>query len=579
MLLQFARKSDALMKLLHLMAVALSSLPGAARAAAPQEHVYAHAAVAADHVLASEAGAEMLRRGGNAVDAAVAASFCLSVVRPYSCGIGGGGFMLISIPARGGDGPVAVALDYREVAPGAVGPGYFMGLGDELASRAGPHSVGVPGTVAGLLLVLERFGTLERAAVLEPAIRIAEEGWPADASHVAAAREMSSRLRAAPQLVEAAGILWKELCREGSVRQGDLLRNPEQARALRLISEGGADAYYRGPIAQEIVATLERLGGAMTAADLAAYQPRLLPPVRGHFDRYEVLSMPPPSSGGVAVLQILGIVDRRRADALAPGGGGASVHLLAEASKHAFADRARWLADPDFVEVPVARLLDQAYLDKLAGSIDMARTRPDAESYGSVAPPSEDGGTSHLSVIDGGGMAVACTETINLEFGSMIAVAGFALNDEMDDFTTAPGRPNVFGLVQSERNSPAPGKRPLSSMSPTIVLEQGRAVLVAGASGGPRIISGTVQVILNCLLRGMTPSRAVAAPRQHHQWLPDVLEFEDRWTDAAAIEAAAACGHTVGRRDEVGVVQIVQVLPAGIAAASDPRKGGRPAGY
>jgi gamma-glutamyltranspeptidase/glutathione hydrolase len=290
--------------------------------------------------------------------------------------------------------------------------------------------------------------------------------------------------------------------------------------------------------------------------------------------------MPPPSSGGVAVLQILGILDRRLDEtAHATPADSAYMHLVTEAMKHAFADRATWLADAAFVEVPVDRLLDDGYLDARAASISPQGTRP-TRQYGSHAPPVEDGGTSHFSIIDGQGMAVACTQTINLEYGSLVAVPGFGfmLNNEMDDFTTIPGEPNAFGLQQSDRNLPQAGKRPLSSMSPMIVRRGGRPILIAGASGGPRIISGTLQCVLNCLLFGMTPREAVAAPRFHHQWQPDILYFEEDWSDQAVIETMEALGHQAGRRADIGVVQLISVRDDGIHAASDPRKGGAPDG-
>ena len=555
--------------------------------------VYRHAAVAADHVIASQVGVEMLERGGNAVDAAVAASFCLSVVRPYSCGIGGGGFMLIHKPARDGKPPVQIAINFRETAPGAVGPDYYAALGKE-ASRYGPHAVGVPGTVAGLLWALEHYGTLERAVVLAPAIRAAEEGVAADANHVWAAQELAATLAARPHLKETAAPIWQTFCLGGKVAFGDVIRQPQQARALRLIAERGASAFYRGEIAEAIVAAMgdrprpdgrqERPGadaGPITAADLAGYTVRITEPIRGTFRDVEVLAMPPPSSGGVAMLQILGVLERR-GGALGAGGprDPAYVHLLVEAMKHAFADRATWLADPEFVDVPTERLLEAAYLDRLASSITADRTLAQRR-YGSALTAVEDGGTSHLSVLDEAGMAVACTGTINLVYGSLVTVPGFGfvLNDEMDDFTTVPGRPNAFGLRQSDRNLPAPSKRPLSSMSPTIVLKEGRPVLIAGASGGPRIITATVQCLLNCLLFCMTPQDAVEAARFHHQWSPDVLQFEQQWPEPAVIEALERLGHRTGWREEIGVVQMIGVSDDGIHAASDPRKGGAPAGY
>jgi gamma-glutamyltranspeptidase/glutathione hydrolase len=475
-----------------------------------------------------------------------------------------------------------VAINFRETAPAAVTAEYYTTIEDDSASRAGVHSVAVPGSVAGLLLALDQFGTLDRKTVLEPAVRAAEQGFRVDASWVDAAEELGKRLGRHPELREAAAPLWNDLCLEGGVAVGDMVRNPLQARALRLIAAEGRRGFYAGPIADAIVGVMQAGGGGpVTHRDLATYRVQVLEPLRGSFQGLEVLTMPPPSSGGVAMLQILGILERRIDDLDRPAlREPAYIHLVTEAMKHAFADRATWLADPVFVDVPTDRLLDEAYLDDLAASISLKRTGM-PRHYGTAGRPAEDGGTSHLSVIDGAGMAVACTQTINLEYGSMVAVPGFgfALNDEMDDFTTVSGRPNAFGLRQSDRNLPEPGKRPLSSMSPTIVLRQDRVVIVAGASGGPRIISGTLECVLNCLLFGMTPHEAVVAPRFHHQWLPDVLLFEDGWTDRASIEALEALGHQSGRRRDIGVVQLISVGDDGIRAASDPRKGGAPAGW
>ncbi len=536
-------------------------------------------AVAADHPLASEAGAEMLRLGGNAVDAAVAASFCLSVVRPDSCGIGGGGFMVICGPGRDGE-PLRVALDYRETAPAACGPDHFGRLADPEASRRGPHAAGVPGTVAGLLLALERYGTLDRRTVMAPAIRAAADGFRADAYHVEAAADLAERLRTAPpDVARSASYIWETLCRAGHVKEGDLVRNPRQAEALRNIAAGGVPAFYGGPVAGSIVSAMRAGGGPMTRDDLAGYRVRVLAPLVGTFRGLELVCMPPPSSGGVALLQILGILERRLGRT-GPDGphDPAYLHLLVEAMKHAFADRAAWLADPEYAEVPVPMLLSPAHLDRIAASIDEGRTREPME-YGPAELAPQDSGTSHLSVVDGAGLGVACTETINLPFGSMVEVEGFALNNEMDDFTTRPGQPNAFGLVQSGRNLPEPGKRPLSSMCPTVVLDRGRVVLVAGASGGPRIIPATAQALVNCLVFGLPPRDAVAAARVHHQWVPDVVELEASWPDAATALALRERGHAVGTRETVGAVQLVQVTDSGVLAASDPRKGGRPAGH
>jgi len=570
-----------------------------AQATLPHEVAAQRFAVAADHPLASEAGLQMLRHGGNAVDAAVATSFCLAVVRPFSCGLGGGGFMLIYRPGEEGEPATMFAINYRETAPAAVGPEYYTTLNNPSASTYGPHSVGVPGTVAGLLWALDNLGTLDRATVLAPAIHAAEAGFPIDRAHVEAANEVQNVLQQHPHLREMARYVHQTLCFGGTAQSGNILRQPALAHALQLIAEHGADAFYRGLIAQEIVATMERYGGPMTADDLAGFQPRISAPLTGSFRGQRVLAMPPPSSGGVALIQSLGLIERAWSnvvsvplpeqawqfvdDRLAESP--AYAHLLAESMKHAFADRAEHLADSRFVAVPVRMLTSEAYLEELASRIG-PMTLNDRFRYGSVTraaePAPSDGGTSHLCVLDANGMAVACTETINLEFGSLLAVEefGIVLNNEMDDFTTIPGAPNAFGLVQSDRNLPQPGKNPLSSMSPTIVLDhEGHVALIAGASGGPRIITATLQSLLRCMVFGESAGTAVAAPRIHHQWMPERLEIEQGWPIDGIDEAMKERGHTVERTDRGAAVQLIRVIHEGaIRAASDPRKGGKPAG-
>jgi gamma-glutamyltranspeptidase/glutathione hydrolase len=554
-------------------------------AARPVDKVFTRFAIAADHPIASEAGAEILRKGGNAVDAAVATSFCLSVVRPYSCGLGGGGFMLIFIPARDGREERCVAINYRETCPAAVGPDYYASRGPASSSEYGATSVAVPGTVAGLCHALQHYGTLDLATVLAPAIRAADEGVRADADMVDAADELRDTLDHHPELRAMAEPIWHNLCRGGELKVGDVVRQPAQARALKLIAAHGPEAFYRGSIAAAIHSAIRSQDGPMTATDLREYAVREVEPLRGDFRDYEVYSMPPPSSGGVAMQQVLGIIERQNQLLAMSPNSAAYLHLLAEAFKHAFADRAEWLADPEFVDVPTDYLLDFQYLNELA-----ARTSPDHTldpfSYGSIvssenpAPPPGDSGTSHFCVVDSTGMAVACTETINLNYGSLLTVPGFgiALNDEMDDFTTRPGEPNAFGLRQSMKNSPEGGKRPLSSMAPTIIVKDGRAVLIAGASGGPRIITGTTQCILNCLMFDMSPQASVDAPRIHHQWLPNVLRFERPWADAEVIEDLQRRGHETGEIEIVGEVQMILIAPDGIRAVCDARKGGVPAG-
>ena len=561
-----------------LIPILLGSTVGCTSIAVQQE--FLRGAVAADHPLASQAGVEMLQRGGNAVDAAVAASFCLSVVDPFSCGIGGGGFMLVWDPET----KQSHALNYRERAPAAIKATTYLEMDDPLASRFGAWSVGVPGNVAGLLEALERWGTLERSVVLGPAIEHADAGFKANAAYLSAVQWVARQRAEHPQLQSLSQWIWEHLCDEGRLKLGDIIRQPEQASALRLIAQQGAEAFYGGPIGRSIAATVQSHGGAMTPDDLTDYRTRLQMPlaVDDVLGGYTMLSMPPPSSGGIAMQQMLRFINAHlnEIQPLTPDNPD-YVHLVAEAMKHAFADRATHLADGEQVPVPIDRLLDTTYIQGRAATFDMTQTL-DSLQYGSAAPPPSDSGTSHVSVVDAQGMAVGCTETINLTFGSLLAdpTWGIVLNDELDDFTADPDRANAFGLRQSRGNLPGPGKRPLSSMSPTIVLKDGEVRLVAGASGGPRIITGTFQVILNCLLFGMTPVEAVSRSRFHHQWLPDTLQFEESWSAHGVVESMEARGHTTGARSSVGVVQVIEVMPDGrMRPASDPRKGGEPAGY
>jgi gamma-glutamyltranspeptidase / glutathione hydrolase len=592
---------------------------------------FRHAAVAADHEVASRAGLEVLRRGGNAVDAAVATSFTLSVVRPESCGIGGGGFMVIRFSeagvrdqrSRGRDVPRQVALNYREMAPWGVGAEFFEKIADKTASTHGGKAVGIPGTVAGLLTAHERYGAVDRATVLAPAIRAAEEGFVADEHYAAACKETTEDFEKNPAWKERFRFVWVRLLCEGKVKRGDRIVNPEQAAALRLIAEQGAAAFYQGPIAQAIIEAVRRDGGVMTHEDLSRFRVSSTDPLTFEALGKTFVTMPPPSSGGVAMGEALQIAQRMwslkpdQPVELEPVYGVSEatgitgliehfrvaaqqnpvyVHPLIESLKHAFADRSEWLGDPAFVTVPTDRLLSTEYASSLAATYNPERTLS-ANRYGSretAAVVPDDGGTSHFSIVDGAGNAVACTETINLGFGSCLAVDrfGFILNDQMDDFTTRRGQVNAFGLRQSDRNLPAAGKRPLSSMTPTIVLDaEGRVEVIAGASGGPRIITGTMQAICNVLMFEMPAWQAVESPRVHHQWSPNVVRIEgelyDRLVKVSNDNPEAPTligrlqdrGHRVERIDDVGNVQLIRRVGAGWEAACDPRKGGRPAGY
>jgi gamma-glutamyltranspeptidase/glutathione hydrolase len=567
------------------------------------EPLYQHAAVAADHPLASEAGVEILKRGGNVVDAAVATAFALSVVRPASSGIGGGGFMIIWNAEK----EEAIALDYRERAPQKAHARMFVGDNDAEdageASRIGHRAIAVPGDVAGLCYAWKHYGTLDLQAVLAPAIRLARDGVPID-EHARGVQRATlkafadhpayrDRFKTLYERYLNSGVLWKE---------GDRFHSP-QLKVLELIAERGAEGFYTGEVADALLAESDRGGGLLTRADLAAVKPVVRRPLVGRIPRgvpsdaraaaaprdnrdggWRVLTMPPPSSGGVALLECLNILaayEQAHPDQRLEKLGRNSapyLHLLTETMKHAFADRAEFLGDADFVKVPVDRLISREYAHALEAKIDAGSTKA-PEEYGRYLP-ANDGGTSHFSIIDARGNAVACTETINTTFGSYVVEPkfGIVLNNQMDDFAAVPGKPNAFGLIQSEANAVAPGKKPLSSMTPTIVLEDGKAVYSAGASGGPKIISATLQVLLNIGRFQMSPDEAIRQPRIHHQWLPNRLLVESPLLEQTQADLRGR-GHTVEKAAQLAATQAVSRSPAGLRAAADPRKYGRAAGY
>lgn len=541
---------------------------------------FAHGAVAADHHLASAAGASMLAKGGNAVDAAVAASFTLAVVRPYSCGLGGGGFMVIHLPDDPTHGRVSTALNYRETSP--VGPGFFEQTGK--SSTIGGAAVAVPGTMAGLLYALDTYGTLGRRAVLAPAMDAALRGFEADAHYADAAAGLIARFERNPGWKARSPLVWETYLLGGRVEPGDRIVNREIHNALAACLIWGADPRQPAGVHRAIGDAVVADGGVMPVSALAGYRPEEVEPLRVSAGGVELLCMPPPSSGGTTIAQVLMVMDALGMDLSDAIDTDDERHRFVESLKHAFADRSRWMADPAFVPVPVGVMLAPANIERIASLVGERTLAGDA--YGTHDALPEDAGTSHLSAVDRWGGAVACTETVNLEFGSLVGVPGygFVLNNEMDDFTTVRGRANAFGLTQSDRNLPQVGKRPLSSMSPTIVLDaDGSVRLVVGASGGPRIITGTVQVLLNALA-GMDAGDAVAAPRLHHQWMPDRVELEPGASGWAA--GLSGRGHAVVEQGAVGNVQLIRREPIGRGngrggwqAASDPRKGGRPAGH
>lgn len=573
---------------------------------------FTHYAVAADHPIASQAGAEMLAKGGNAVDAAVAASFTLSVVRPFSCGIGGGGFMVISLPpkdAKPNSPRIERAINYRELAPRAARKNLYESLDQERASLDGALASGVPGTVAGLLYALDTYGTLDRATVLAPAIRAAREGFATDDAYMRSALRVTERFVLNKDYQARFTFTWERFLGSGAIKLGDTIKNPEQAALLESIARDGAPAFYGGAFAQSLIEHINAdalitytSGGReaprntapptwFTEADLKLPRVDDGEPLVVDFLGKRVLLMPPPSSGGIAIGQILGLAERRDLAKLwTEGNSGSYAHQLAESFKFAFADRAAFLADPKFTTIPVRKLLGEQRLNDFARRIT-PNTSHGPEYYAPAeSQPGQirdDSGTSHISVIDASGGAVACTETINTEFGSFLVVpgAGFCLNNQMDDFTTRLDKPNAYGLRQSEKNLPEPGKRPLSSMSPTIIVENNSPLLVAGASGGPRIITATAQSILNVLVRNMPAADAVAAKRMHHQWLPNILEIERGFDDTEIMRGLGVSmwmrklHHDVKETGSGAVVQLIHRTPKGtLDAVSDPRKGGVPAG-
>lgn len=537
-----------------------------------------NAVVAADHEAASEAGVEIMRRGGNIVDAAVATSFALAVVRPSSCGLGGGGFMMVYFADR----QEAVAIDYRETAP--IKSTSTMFLSDEASSRRGGLSVGMPGTVAGLYCAHKRFGKLEWAEILEPAIDLARNGYSADEHTVRSQSAMVDYLRR-ERKKDVFAALWKLHLENGrAVSRGEVVGSPLLA-VLKRVQADGPDGFYSGDVAKSLMKTVNKHGGIWTADDFVQ-EGRVVcrEPIKAKFDGLTLYSMPPPSSGGVALAESLNIIGEYETQNAGfhisndSTGSAREVHIIAETLKHAFADRARYLGDPDHQSIETGKLLGQDYASSLAKRIETNRTRG-LKAYGSHFI-NDDSGTSHFSIIDRSGNAIACTETINGSFGSLLVddQFGIVLNNEMDDFSTQPGKPNMFGLMQSEINRVEPRKRPLSSMMPTITVDNGKAVSAFGASGGPRIISACLQVFLNVHRKEMSPEKALATPRIHHQWLPDRLvlpkEMESRSAELQSFGHKTTIGH------DYSAVQVVVKQDDGqLTGASDPRKGGAARGF
>ena len=523
--------------------------------------------VASDAPLASQAGVDILKSGGNAVDAAVAVAFALAVAYPEAGNLGGGGYMIIHMA----DGRSA-ALDYREVAPLAATRNMYLDASGKLTENSvvGPLASGVPGAVAGLTEALAKYGTMPLGAVMAPAIRLAEEGVVVDSA-------LANSLRSNRQLIGqfSGGALFLPGGAPPAV--GATIRQPALARTLRAIATQGRRAFYEGPIAAAWTKELHDAGGIITLEDLRRYQPVWRDAVRSTYRGYSLLTMPPSSSGGVTITETMNILEGY--DSLPAYGSAAWAHLLASAYQRAFVDRNEKLADPAFVRVPIAALTDKAYAARLRGTIGAMRATPTA----SIAPAMREGmQTTHNSVVDAQGNAVSTTTTLNNLYGSgvYVATAGIFLNDEMDDFAAQPGKPNMFGLVQGEANAIQPGKRMLSAMSPTIVLDRdGKLLLVVGSRGGPRIITSTSEVILNVLDYRMTLADAMSAPRLHHQALPDTLMFERDAVIPAVADSLRAMGYALAMGRGIGLVNAVMRVRGGYEGVSDPRSSGRPIGY
>jgi gamma-glutamyltranspeptidase/glutathione hydrolase len=478
--------------------------------------------VAAQDKIAAEVGAEILRKGGNAVDAAVATGFALAVTNPQAGNLGGGGFMLVALAKE----KKVVAIDYREMAPVAAHRDLFLNASGEADSDKSLYShasAGVPGTVAGLIHALEKYGTMPLNDVLAPSIRLAEEGFAVPWGLAFALAENRARFEKDPSSVKYF------LHAEGRPYDaGEILKQTDLATTLKAIGAEGRKGFYEGPVADLIVAEMKRGGGLITHDDLKAYAVAEREPVRGTYRGYEIASMPPPSSGGIHLVQMMNILEGLDLKA-AELNSADYVHRLTEAARRAYADRATHMGDPDFWKVPAKWLASKPYAEKLRSGIDLAKASKSSEIAAGTPPANESEQTTHYSVMDKDGNAVANTYTLNLSFGSSLSVdgAGFLLNNEMDDFSAKPGVPNAYGLIGGEANAIAAKKRPLSSMTPTIVLKDGEAFLATGSPGGSTIITVVLQVLLNALEFDMNIAEATAAPRIHHQWLPDQLFAED----------------------------------------------------
>jgi gamma-glutamyltranspeptidase/glutathione hydrolase len=556
----------------------ITGLVGANSPARPgPEAVFRRGAVAADHAEASKVGAEILGAGGNAADAAAATMLALGVVNPASSGLGGGGFALYYCAKDGS----LTFLDFRERAPRAATRTMFEiesehGEGPASSpSQLGGLAAGVPGEPAGIEALVTRFGNLSLREVIAPALRLAEEGFVVSDALGAMGSAFEVQLRKDPVMAK-----W-------DLQPGATLRRPRLARVLRAFAEKGAAVIYGGIIGQEMVAAVQKQGGIMTLQDLYAYRVRTREPLDTKAFGYRWVTAPPPSAGGFTMIQSLSILEQ--AAGSEPVYGAPLLHAMAESWKGPFLDRQRYFGDPDQVILPLEKIMAPSRIAKRAELAADGEAHPSTDYAFPVewpqtsVPAPDNAGTSHLCVVDAEGNVASITTTVNLPFGARFTGGGIVMNDEMDDFASGIGKANAFGLVGGARNLPGPWKRPVSTMSPTIVLENGKPVLCVGASGGSRIVTATQQVAMNVLLHGMNVGEAVAAPRVHHQGAPEALRVETvAPLDPVLQDALRARGHQIDPIHNVANVQAIQIEHSPerrLHAASDPRKGGRPAGH
>jgi gamma-glutamyltranspeptidase/glutathione hydrolase len=543
--------------------------------AAQATSVGADGMVASVDEYATEAGIAILKARGNAVDAAIAMHMVLAVTYPQAGNIGGGGFFVIHLADEG----IQTTIDFREKAPGAASRNMYLDESGEViedTSTLGYRASGVPGAIAGLWLAHQKYGSLPWEQLMEPALELARDGISVNYWLARSLRASNKELR----LFESTA---KIFTKDGQPYEfGDLFVQKDLAWTIEQIMKKGRDGFYIGEVAGRIAADMNANGGLITEADLAAYDAVERPPIRGVFSGYEFISMPPPSSGGVLLKQMLAMLEPF--DLKAMGHNSSKyIQLLTEVEKLAYADRAEFLGDPDFYEVPANYLTSPEYVAVRSKLINLDKTTPATAISHGPAPGRESEETTHFSVVDSRGNAVSCTTTLNGSFGSCVVAkgTGVLLNNQMDDFSIKPGFPNIYGLIGGEANAIAPGKRMLSSMTPTVVLREGRVVLVIGSPGGSTIITTVLQVFLNYLVHGMTLQQSVAAPRFHHQWLPDITLMEKSGFSRDVIEILQQMGHEIRLTSGIGDMHAIAVEQDThlLIGCSDPRRGGVARGY